>query len=389
MRRLEGFEAAAREAVARRDLHGVVGMAANADELLYEGAFGVANAETGAPLKTDAVFFIASMTKAITSLAAMQMIERGKVGLEQEAASILPEMKTHQVLVGFDGQGRPQLRPPARPITMRHLLTHTSGHTTDIWNPDTIRFIQVMNVPPIPGCRNAALATPLVFDPGEKWEYGISTDWVGKIVEAVSGQRLEEYFRDNIFKPIGMTETSFIISPEQRRKLVPVHGRDDRGGWKTLPFEVSQEPEFYMGGAGLYGAVGDYTKFLQMLLNRGRAAGGRVLKPETVDLMLANHIGALEWPGMKTAIPAMSADVDPLPGISKKWSLGFLRNETDVPGRRSAGSQFWAGLANSYFWFDPKKNLCGITASGYFPFADPPALRVFDALESDVYATFG
>jgi CubicO group peptidase (beta-lactamase class C family) len=388
MGRLPVFEAAAREAVASGELPGVVGMAANADERLYEAAFGLANVDTGAPLKTDLIFFIASMTKAVTSLAAMQMIEQGKIRLEQEAADILPEMKTHQVLVGFDAEGRPRLRPPIRPILVRHLLTHTSGHTTDIWNSDTIRFIQVMNLPSMATCKMAALGTPLVFDPGEKWEYGISTDWVGRIVERVSGQRLEDYFREHIFDPIGMTETSFIISPAQRRKLVPVHGRDGKGGWTALPFEVSQEPEFYMGGAGLYGTTGDYIKFLQTLLNRGRAAGGQVIKPETVDLMFANHIGAMEWPGMKTAIPAMSADVDLLPGISKRWSLGFLRNETDVPGRRSAGSQFWAGLANSFFWVDPTKNLCGVAASGYFPFADPPCLRVFDALERDVYATY-
>jgi CubicO group peptidase (beta-lactamase class C family) len=388
MQRLSVFEAAAQEAVAGGGIPGVVGMAANAAELLYQGAFGAANAETGAPLKTDAVFFIASMTKAITSLAAVQLIEQGKIGLEQEAASILPEMKSHRVLGGFDAHGRPKLRPAARPITVRHLLTHTSGHSTDIWNPDTIRFIDVMNLPSMATCKTEALGTPLVFDPGDKWEYGISTDWVGKIVEAVSAKRLEEYFRDHIFGPIGMAETSFILSPAQRRKLVPVHGRNEGGGWKTLPFEVSQEPEFYMGGAGLYGPVGDYVKFLQMLLNRGRAAGGQVIKPETVDLLFANHIGAMEWPGMRTAIPAMSAEVDVMPGISKKWSLGFLRNEADVPGRRSAGSQFWGGLANSFFWVDPKKNLCGVAAFGYFPFADPACLDVFDALERDVYATF-
>lgn len=383
------FEAAARQAVEAGQFPGVVGMAVSADKLLYQGAFGVADAAKGDRLTTDAVFFIASMTKAITSLACVQLIEQGRIGLEQQAATILPEMARHQVLTGYDSVGRPQLRAPARPITVRHLLTHTSGHSTDIWNAMTKRYIEVMDLPPIPTCKNGALATPLASDPGERWEYGISSDWVGKIVEAASGLRLEDYFRRHIFEPIGMNSTSFIISPDQRRRLVPIHARNGGGAFAPIGFEVSQNPEFYMGGAGLYGPAGDYLKFLQMLLKRGRAPGGRVLKPETVDLMFDNHIGDLEWPGMKSVIPAMSCDVDLMPGEAKRWSLGFLTNLADIEGRRSAGSQSWAGLANGYYWLDPKKGVAGLTMASYFPFADPAALRVFDALEQDVYARFG
>jgi methyl acetate hydrolase len=385
--KLSGFEATASEAVASGALPGVAAMVANQNDVLYGAVFGVADVTTGAPLRLDDVLFIASMTKIVTALACVQLIEQGKLGLEDEASAIVPRMVA-KVLTGFDSAGQPILREPKSKVTVRHLLTHTSGQTTDLWNPDTIRYIEAMKLPPVPGCKPEAFMTPLVFDPGDGWEYGVGIDWVGQIVEKVSGLTLNDYFKRFIFEPIGMTETSFILSPEQRAKLVPVHIRQPDGRFKLSGFEVSQTPEFFMGGAGLYGSVADYIRFLQMFLNDGRAEGGRVLKPETVRLFFANHIGAMEWPGMKTAIPAMSADVNLLPGIPKRWSLGALRNEEDVPGRRRAGSQFWAGLANSYFWVDPTTKLAGVTASAYFPFADPPALATFEALERDSYRTF-
>jgi methyl acetate hydrolase len=385
--KLLGFEATARRAVASGAFPGVAAMVANKDEVLYSAVFGCADATTGVPLRLDDVFFIASMTKIITALACVQLIEQGKVRLEDEASAIVPRMVA-KVLTGFDSAGQPIVREPKRQVTVRHLLTHTSGQTTDVWNSDTIRYIEAMNLPPVPTCKPEAFMTPLVFDPGEGWEYGVGSDWVGQIVERVSGLTLNDYFKRFIFEPIGMTETSFILSPSQRAKLVPVHIRQPDGRFKLSGFEVSQTPEFFMGGAGLYGTVADYIRFLQMFLNDGRTVLGQVLKPETVRLFFANHIGDMEWPGMKTAIPAMSANVSLLPGIPKRWSLGALRNEEDVPGGRRVGSQFWAGLANSYFWVDPTMKLAGVTASAYFPFADPPALEVFEALERDSYGAF-
>lgn len=387
MMKLGDFEATAQRLVADGALHGVAAMVADESRTLYGSAFGFADLEQQKKLDVGDVFFIASMTKIITALACVQLIEQGKVGLEDDASAIVPKMVA-KVLTGFDANGKPVLREPKRKVTVRHLLTHTSGQTTDLWNPDTIRYIEVMKLPPVPGCKPEAFMTPLVFDPGEGWEYGVGSDWVGQIVEKVSGQRLDAYFKQHIFDPIGMTETSFILSPAQRAKLVPVQIRQADGRFRQSGFEVSQSPQMFMGGAGLYGTVPDYIKFLQMFLNDGRAQGGQVLKPETVELFTANHVGDLQWPGMKSAIPAMSADVNVLPGIPKRWSLGALRNETDVPGRRRAGSQFWAGLSNSYFWFDRTSKLAGVTASAYFPFADPAAVQAFDALELDSYKAF-
>jgi methyl acetate hydrolase len=385
--KLSDFETTATRLVEAGKAPGVAAMVADESRVLYSWVTGFADIKKQRRLQVDDVFFIASMTKIVTALACAQLVEQGHLGLEEDASAIVPKMVV-KVLTGFDINGQPVLREPKRKVTVRHLLTHTSGQTTDLWNSDTIRYIEVMKLPPVPGCRPEAFMTPLVFDPGEGWEYGVGSDWVGQIVENVSGMRLADYFKEHIFGPIGMTETSFILSPAQRAKLAPVQIRQPDGSFKLSGFEVSQMPEMYMGGAGLYGTAPDYIRFLQVFLNDGRGAHGQVLKPETVQLFTANHIGDMEWPGMKSAIPAMTADVELLPGTPKRWSLGALRNEADVPGRRKAGSQFWAGLSNTYFWVDLTSKLCGVTASAYFPFADPPAIEIFDALERDSYKAF-
>ncbi len=387
--RLPAYEAAAQAAIADGRIPGVVSMVGSGNQLLHASAFGPSNRADGRPHTLDDVFMIASMTKAITSVAAAQMLEQGRFELEQPAEEVIPDVAEHRVLTGFDDSGQPILRQPNSKMTMRQLLTHTSGHSSDVWNANTLRYLQDTGMPGTPTCKRDAFNLPLAFDPGERWEYGIATDYVGMTVERLSGMRLEEYFREHLFKPIGMDWTSFIISPRQRAELVPVRAKDGRGQYRTLEFEISQTPEQYMGGAGLYASTGDYLKFLQMLLNRGDAANGRVLKSETVELMFRNHIGDLEIPDMLTVLPALSVDVRLLPGIPKRWSLCALTNLADVPGRRHAGSQFWAGLGCSYFWVDPTADLAGVSMMSYFPFADPDGLEVFDALEADSYAHFG
>lgn len=386
---LPAYEAAARTAISAGRIPGAVAMVGDAREVLHASAYGPSSRPDGRPHTIDDVFMLASMTKAVTSVAGAQMLEQGRFELDQPAEEVLPQVAGHKVLTGFDAAGKPILRDPKRKVTMRQLFTHTSGHSSDVWNPDTLNYAKVMNLPGIPLCKHESFALPLVFDPGERWEYSIATDFLGMAVERLSGMRLEEYFRKHIFDPLGMDWTSFIISPRQRERLVPVRGKAGRGDFSVLDFQISQEPEQYMGGAGLYGTAGDYLKFLQMFLNRGAGKNGRVLKPETVELMYRNHIGDIELPVMKTVIPAVSADVDLWPGTRKKWSLCALTNLDGLPGRRSAGSQFWAGLGCSYFWLDPKKDLAGMVMMSYFPFADPDGLDVFDALEADSYRTFG
>jgi CubicO group peptidase (beta-lactamase class C family) len=293
------------------------------------------------------------------------------------------------VLEGFDAGGEPRLRPARRPITVRHLITHTAGFGYAIWNPDLGRYIENNGVPDIISCRNAALSLPLTFDPGDRWDYGINIDWVGKAVERASGQRLGEYFTERLFEPIGMEDTGFKLSPERRSRLVQMHARSEDGTLAPIPFEMPQEPEFEMGGGGLYSTAADYLAFQRLFLNDGRADGRAILRPETVRLMSQNAIGDLDVQGLKTAMPAYSHDAEFFPGMVKKWGLGFMISTAAVPGGRSAGSLAWAGLGNTYFWIDPTNRLAGIILMQLIPFADPKALALLDSFEEAVYAALG
>src|SRR5262249_54692896 len=219
---------------------------------------------------------IASMTKAITGTAAMQLVERGKLSLEGPASAVVPALASAKVLEGFDAGGQPRLRAPKRPITLRHLMTHSAGFAYEIWRPEIAQYQSVTNTPGITTCANAALTTPLLFDPGDRWENGISIDWIGKMVEAASGQKLDRYFQDNIFGPLGMNDTSFKVSPSQRARLASVHQRDDKGALAPIEFGLPEEPEFLMGGGGLYGTARDYLAFTQMILRGGSVGGVQV-----------------------------------------------------------------------------------------------------------------
>ena len=365
-------------------------MAATRSGVCYEGAFGRRAVPDGAAMTTDSVFWIASMTKAITSTAAMQLVEQGRLALDRPIAEVLPELAEPQVLEGFDAAGEPRLRPARRPIALRHLITHTAGFVYDIWNPEMGRYMEKRGIPGIITRQNAALALPLIFDPGERWDYGINIDWVGKAVERVSGQRLGEYFEEHLFEPIGMTDTAFTLTQDHRARLTAMHARGEDGALAPIPFEMPQEPEFEMGGGGLYSTAADYLAFAQLFLNQGRTADGRqVLKPETVGLMAQNAIGDLNVQLLKTAIPASSNDAEFFPGMVKKWGLGFMISTEAAPGGRSAGSLAWAGLANTYFWIDPAKGVAGVILMQLLPFADAKSLALFDRFEKAVYAALG
>jgi methyl acetate hydrolase len=375
-----------REAVDRGDVPGVVAVAATRDGPVYEGAFGRRSLSDGAAMTADTVFWIASMTKAITSTAAMQLVEQGKLGLDRPIADVLPELAAPQVLEGFDAEGEPRLRPARRPITLRHLITHTAGFVYDIWSPDMGRYMEKKGVPGIISCQNAALDLPLVFDPGEKWDYGINIDWVGKAVERASGDKLGDYFSEHLFAPLGMTDTAFKLTPDHRGRLAAMHTRGPDGAPAPIPFELPQEPEFEMGGGGLYGTAADYLAFARLFLNEGRAGGRQVLQPETVGLMTQNAIGDLEVRLLKTAVPAYSNDAEFFPGMVKKWGLGFMISTAAVPGGRGARSLAWAGLGNTYFWIDPARGIAGVILMQLIPFADAKALAVFDGFEKALYA---
>jgi CubicO group peptidase (beta-lactamase class C family) len=331
------------------------------------------------------VFWIASMTKAVTAVAAMQLVEQGKLTLDAPIGTVLPELADPQVLEGFEADGTPRLRPAARPITLRHLLTHTSGFCYDMWNAELLRYRNFAKLPSARSGIYAGILTPIMADPGTRWEYGTSLDFAGRAVEAASGQTLEAYLRDHIFAPLGMVDTAFRIGPAQRERLVSVHSRGADGALSPIAFEIEQDPEYHAGGGGLYGTAPDYVKFMQMILNQGRGNGHQLLQPETVALMGENHIGDLSVTKMNSAIAFATNDIELFPGIDKKWGLSFLINTATTPEGRSPGSLAWAGLANTYYWIDPTRDLCGVILMQVLPFADSGCLDAFAAFERGVY----
>ncbi|HEY4172586.1 MAG TPA: serine hydrolase domain-containing protein [Rhodopila sp.] len=368
------------------DVPGVVAAAATKDGVIFQEGFGTRDLATGAPMTADTVVWIASMTKAVTATCAMRLVEQGKLSLDSDIAAVLPELGRAQVLEGFDADGMPRLRAAMRAITLRHLLTHTSGHAYDMWNADIARYIEATGTPGVISCKNAALLLPLASDPGEKWEYGIAIDWAGKAVEAVTGQTLARTMQDWIFDPLGMTDTGFKIGAAQRQRLARIHARTPDGLVST-DTEIPQDPEFHMGGGGLYATVGDYLTFARMIMHGGTLNGVQVLRPETVAEMSRNAMGDLVCNPMKTAAPPFTNDVDFLAGM--KWGLSFLINPELLPTGRSAGSLAWAGLANSYFWIDPTKQVAGVYATQVLPFFDAKAVQAFEAFETAVYAAAG
>jgi methyl acetate hydrolase len=369
---------ALRQAVSNQAVGGVVAIGANDKGIVYEGAFGPS-------VTPDSLFWIASMTKAITATACMQLLEQGKLQLDQPMGKLLPQLESPKVLVGFDANGQPKLRPAKRPITLQHLLTHTAGFVYSLWSEPMGRYEKVTGTPSIGECKNASFNVPLMFDPGDRWQYGINIDWVGKAVEAVSDQSLEIYFRENIFGPLAMTDTGFLISSAQKARVVPMYTRQQDGTLKPMAFEMPQRPEFFMGGGGLFSTPRNYMQFVQMLLHDGTFNGARVLKPETVAMMRQNHIGDLNVTTLKTTVPASSNDANLFPGMVQKWGLSFDINTEPGPAGRSAGSIAWAGLFNTYFWVDPVKHVTGVIMTQLLPFADGPVLKLFADFERGMY----
>ena len=378
-----------RHACDTRDIPGVVAIAGNGSDVIYQGAFGKRDLSQDQPMTAASVFWIASMTKAITGAAAMQLVEQGRLSLEEPIGKLLPDLASPQVLEGFGADGAPKLRPAKGAITLRHLLTHTAGFCYDMWNADMVAYMEKTGTPGIISCQHASLRTPIMSDPGTRWEYGTNIDFVGKAVEAVSGKKLGVYLRENIFAPLGMNDTGFKLGDDQRKRLVAMHARGPDGSLQPIPFEIEQVPEFEMGGGGLYGTARDYLAFTQMILNNGRGNGHQVLKPETVRLMGQNHIGEINVGRLPSAIAAVTNDVDLFPDMVKKWGLSFLINTATTPEGRSPNSLFWAGLANTYYWIDPSRDVSGVILMQVLPFADAKCLQAFSAFERGIYDSLG
>ncbi|SEO21902.1 serine hydrolase domain-containing protein [Bradyrhizobium sp. OK095] len=369
-----------------KEIPGIVAIAASGNDVLYQGAFGKRDLSKPDAMTADSVFWIASMTKAVTSAGAMQLVEQGKLALDAPIGSLLPDLAEPQVLDGFDAKGEPKLRPAKGPITLRQLMTHTAGFAYNMWNGDLAVYLEKTGTPAITTCQNAALKTPVMTDPGTRWEYGTNIDFVGKAVEAVSGKRLDAYLRDNLFAPLGMSDTGFKITDDMRKRLVGMHARGEDGQLAAIPFELEQNPEFHMGGGGLYATAADYIKFTRMILNKGRGNGNQLLKAETIATMSQNQMGDLNMTKLATAAPMYTNDVDLYPEQVKKWGLSFMINTAKTAEGRSAGSLAWAGLANTYYWIDPARDVTGVILMQLLPFADGKCLEAFAGFERGVYA---
>jgi len=376
------------EAVSTGRIPGVAAAVTNAEETLYEGAFGLRAQGQPAQMTLETVMWIASMTKPLVGAAAMQLVEQSKLTLDEPLARVLPEINVLQVISGWDAQGQPVLRPPKTPITLRHLMTHTAGFTSDIWSENSARYLKLHKLPRAGSGQRDALNIPLSFDPGERWEYGINIDWIGLAISAVTGMRLGEYLQKNITAPLGMHSTGFKITPDMRTRIAKVHLRKATDqSLSVLDFEVPQQPEVDPGGGGMYSTASDYLRFTRMMLNDGYANGHQILKPETVALMSKNAMGPLRVKLLRTVNPNMSLDAEFFPGVEKTWGLTFMINEALAPTGRSAGSLAWAGLPNAYFWIDPARKIAGVLMMQILPFVDPSALKLFTDFETAVYRT--
>jgi methyl acetate hydrolase len=377
--RIPDLDAILQGAVDAREVPGVVAMAATGRAIIYQGAFGPRCLGAPAKMSTDTVFRIASMVKLLTAVAAMQLVEGGKLSLDQPASQIDPELGSIPVLTGFDAKGQPQLRPPLRPITLRNLLTHTSGFSYPLWDENAVRYYAVA------GKTKGLPRRPLFFDPDSKWSYGGSIDKVGRLVEIASGEPLDRYFRTHICQPLGMKDTGFELSAAQRAREANLHVHKADGTLVAKPLEKANEPHSHSGGGGIYSTAPDYLTLLQALLNGGSFNGVQILKPETVALMSGNQTGDIEAGHMKTTSPGLSNDVDFFPGVRLRWAFGHMINLDPVKDGRKAGSLTWAGLYNTYYWIDPASNVAGVIMMQILPFADTRALGLYRKFERGVY----
>jgi CubicO group peptidase (beta-lactamase class C family) len=372
-------------AVAAHEIPGVVAMAANDQSPLYEGAIGSRGTAAEARMTPDTIFRIASMVKLLTSVAAMQLVERGRLKLDEPAGNIDPVLAAPHILAGFDEKGAPELREARERLTLRNLLTHTSGFSYPLWDANVLRYVQFAR-----SSKGKDLPRmPLMFEPGERWAYGGSIDRVSRMVEIASGQRIDRYFRDNITGPLGMADTGFTINEKQRARQARLHRRGADGKLVAQPFEKLETPTAFSGGGGIYSTALDYLRLLQALLNGGGLDGASILKPETVALMAVNQIGNLDAGVMKTTNPALSNDVDFFPGRRLRWGFGHMINADGVPEGRKPGSLTWAGLYNTYYWIDPAARVAGVIMMQILPFADRQALKVYRQFERGIYRAAG
>ena len=363
-------------AVSRGTVHGIAATVVDREGPLFYHAAGEANEQS--------MFRNASMTKAFATTAALQHIEQGRLSLDTTVESILPEFGELPVLDGFDGD-KPRLRPPASKATVRQLMTHSAGLGYFFLNEKLMRYHEVTGEPhPLSGLKRS-LSMPLVNDPGTAWEYGVNTDWLGLIVEKLSGQTLSSYLKKRVFGPLGMKDSTFAPSAEQRGRLLRVMQRQADGTLAPSKIDLPPAPEWDAAGHGSYGTAQDYGRFVQAWLNDGSG----ILKPATVRMALENHLGQIQLPALiKSKVPELSNDVPALQ-VPQSWGLGFHIVLADLPGMRSNGTGDWAGIFNSYYWIDRSKSIGAVLMTQLLPFFDMQVIETLIGFELAVYGQVG
>ncbi len=364
-----------------------VAIVADRDGVLYEGGAGVRIVgESEDPVSTSTQFRIMSMTKMVATAAALQQVERGELDLDAPVDTYCPAFADLQVLDGFDGD-TPRLRAPASRATVRHLVTHTSGLGYWFWNEELVRYEQITGIPNVVPGSAEAFKAPLLDDPGTRFVYGINTDWLGKVVEAVAGTTLDVVVKEGMTEPLGMGDTMFRLDDGRKENAVTVHVKDDGGTWTSAGNVISESPDWWAGGHGLYSTPRDYIRFERALLRGGELDGVRILRQDTVDAAFTNQIGDIDVPAeIPTADPATTDTFRPGPGW--KWGYGLLLNTDDIPGMRRAGTGSWAGLFNTHFFIDRTTGICASLYTNSLPFiTEHEAWKLYVDFERALYAS--
>lgn len=381
------IDAVLHDALDQKKIPGLTVAVATADGIVYQGAAGKRDIRANAPMTIDSIFRIASMTKPVTSVAVMQLVERGLVKLDDPAGTYLPELSRVQVLESFDAKTKQaKLRPPKTTLTVKQLLNHTSGYGYEFLDPVLNQYVSSGASPSFSQGGEGFLKAPLLFDPGSRWEYGISIDWLGRLVEAASKQSLEDYFHEHIFEPLGMSDTFFNIPAVKQSRVVTLHHRKPDGSLGEDPAEPIKPVQFFSGGGGLHSTAIDYLKFARMILGKGQLGQSRILRPETLALMAQNQIGDFTVQFSKSIAPQLTKEMAHLPGSPDKFGFGFALNSAPVNRGRAAGSLGWSGIYNTYFWVDPSRQICAVLMTQILPFGDDTPIAVLEEFERAVYA---
>jgi CubicO group peptidase (beta-lactamase class C family) len=360
----------------RGDVPGVVVVVVNKDGMLYNEAFGKSSTLGNTAMTKDTIFNMASMTKPVTSVAIMMLVDEGKLKLDDEVAKYLPKWKDPVVISKFnEADASYETRPAKRAITIRHLLTHTSGIGYGFASPMLTKIMEKT--------KKAELDLPLLFDPGESWAYGASTRVLGHVVEAISGQKIDAFLQSRILGPLGMNDTSYLVPSAKYSRVVAVNARGTDGKFVERPMPATL-PAQVQGDGGLYGTASDYGLFLRMLLNRGTLNGKRILSEQSAKVMLEPNTGNVVVKEQQSANLSLSRNF-PVGAGKDKWGLGFQLAAEKLPNRRSPGSGTWAGIFNTHFFIDPSREIGVIVMMQTLPFYDEASMKVYSGVEETVY----